>query len=117
MKSSRRSLFSLVLLVLVVSAGVQWWHGAREARLGETLAARVGPGDIHLLTSDTCDICTFARHWLRQHRVPFTECSIERDAQCARDYQATRSPGTPVVLVRGKPQVGFDPERLLAALG
>lgn len=117
MKSSRASVFSLVLLVLCVSAGTQWWHGAREAKLGQALASRVAPGDIRLLSSDTCEACHFARHWLTSHGVPFSECSIERDAQCAAALRAAQAPGTPVVMVRGKPQLGFDPRRVLEALG
>jgi hypothetical protein len=67
MKTSPRSLFSLEPLVLSVSAGVQWWHGLR-------------------------------------------------DAQCAERLRTLQAPGTPVILVPGKPQLGFDPERLLEAL-
>jgi hypothetical protein len=48
--------------------------------------------------------------------VPFSECLIERDAQCQADFDATRAPGTPVILVRGVPQLGFNPERVHAAL-
>ena len=101
----------------MVSAGVQWWHGARDARLGAELAAKAAPGDIRMLASDTCEVCKFARRWFTQHGVRFTECSIERDAQCAAEFAATRAPGTPVIVVRGKPQLGFDPARLVDALG
>lgn len=117
MKTPRRSVFSLVLLVLCVSAATQWWHGAREAKLGAALAARVAPGDIRLLSSDTCEACHFARHWLNEHGVAFSECSIERDAQCAEALRKANAPGTPVLVVRGKPQLGFDPRRVLEALG
>jgi hypothetical protein len=53
---------------------------------------------------------------MTENRVPFTECSIERDAACAAEFAATASPGTPVMLVRGQPQVGFSAERLLGSL-
>jgi hypothetical protein len=48
--------------------------------------------------------------------VAYTECSIERDAACKADFEASRSPGTPVLLVRRQVMVGFNPERLLAGL-
>jgi glutaredoxin len=117
MDARRRSLLSLVLLVLVVSAAVQWWHGWREARLGEALAQRAAAGDIHILASEHCDGCEFARHWLTQYGVRFTECSIDRDAKCAEALRALNLSATPVVLVRGKPQLGFDPQRVLDSLG
>jgi glutaredoxin len=116
MKTSPRSLLSLVLLVLAVSAGVQWWHGANEARLGAALAQRAAPGDIRLISSEHCDYCEAAKHWMTQHEVRFTECMIERDPECAAQFGATQSPGTPVLLVRGQRQVGFDPQRVLEAL-
>jgi glutaredoxin len=115
-KTSKRSLFGLVALVLAVSAASQWWTGRHEQRLGEQVAALAQPGDLRMLSSETCAICTVARGWFTEHRVPFGECLIERDAQCRADFDATRSPGTPVIVVRGVPQVGFNPERVHAAL-
>jgi glutaredoxin len=116
MAASRRALFSLIGLVLGTSAAVQAWHGWRQVRLGEQVAAAAQPGDIRIISSDTCEACVWTREWLQRHDVAFSECSIERDAACARDFAATRAPGTPVVLVRGRPQVGFDPRDVLAEL-
>jgi hypothetical protein len=115
-KTSKRSLFGLVVLVLAVSAASQWWVGRHEQRLGEQVAALAQPGDIRMLSSETCAICTVARGWFSENRVPFSECLIERDPQCRADFDATRSPGTPVILVRGVPQLGFNPERVRLAL-
>jgi glutaredoxin len=116
MKTSPRSLLGLVALVLALSAGVQWWHGAQDARLGEAIAQRAAPGDIRMIASDTCTYCAHARTWMGQYRVPFSECSIERDAACAAALRRSMAPGTPVIVVRGQHQVGFDPRRVLAAL-
>ena len=115
-KTSKRSLLGLVALVLAVSVASQWWVGRHEQRLGGQVAALAQPGDIRMLSSETCAVCTVARGWFTEHRVPFSECLIERDAQCQADFDATRSPGTPVILVRGVPQLGFNPERLRLAL-
>lgn len=116
MKTSPRSLFALVLLVLAVSLASQWWAGRQEQRVGRQVAALAQPGDIRMLASETCAICTVARSWFDEHRVPFSECLIERDAQCRADFDATRAPGTPVLIVRGVPQLGFNPERVRLAL-
>jgi len=117
MTTSRRSLLGLVLLVLAVSGGSQWVYGRHEAKLGEALAAKAMPGDIRLLSSETCGYCSIASAWLKQHRVPYEECVVEHDATCAATFQALQAPGTPVILVRGQPQLGFDPARILNALG
>lgn len=116
MSEARRSLIVLVLLVLGVGGATQWWAGRTQARLGEQLVARVAPGDIRLLSSTTCAYCAAARQWMRRQRVPFGECFIETDAACAAEFAAVGAPGTPVVLVRGRAQFGFDPQRVLDAL-
>lgn len=116
MAASRRSIVALVVLVLAVGAASQWWASRSEARLGEQLAALARPGDIRMLSSTTCAFCAAARQWLQQHRVHFDECFIENDAACARQFEHARAAGTPLVLVRGQAQLGFDPRRVRDAL-
>ena len=113
---SRRSVFGLVLLVAVVSLATQWWAGHSQATLGENMAALARPGDIQMLSSTSCAYCTVARRWMQQHEVPFNECFIETDAACAARFAALRAAGTPVLLVRGEPQTGFDARRVLDRL-
>jgi glutaredoxin len=113
---SPRSLLGLAALVLAISTGAGWWRGQAEQTLARDIAAAARPGDIEMLSSDSCVFCARARAWLQGHEVPFTECSIERDADCARRYRALAAPGTPTMLIRGQPQLGFDPERVRARL-
>ena len=115
-RSALRSLLGLAALVVVAGIAMQgfaWW--SRE-RLGAQVAASAGPGDIHMLASVTCVYCAEARAWFNANRVPFTECLIERDAQCAAKYNALMAPGTPVMLVRGKRLVGFSAQAVADAL-
>lgn len=116
MTVSPRSLAGLLALVLLFSLGSAWWRGRGEDALGARLAAAARPGDIRMLSSLTCVYCERARLWLGAQRVPFSECFIERDAACAQQYRALGARGTPTLLVRGQPQLGFDPQRVLAAL-
>ncbi len=116
MKASPRALLGLALLVAAVAGAQQWWVAHQRADVGSAVAALARPGDIHMLSSDDCSICVVARRWFTAHGVAYTECSIERDAACRADFEARRAPGTPVLLVRGVPQLGFNPERLRAAL-
>lgn len=111
-----RSLLSLVVLVLGMSAAAQAWHAHREAAVAQEVAELSRPGDIRMLASDTCSVCHTARQWMEANGVRYGECSIERDPQCAQLFQATMAPGTPVMLVRGQVQVGFQPPRMLEAL-
>lgn len=116
MSADRKPLIALVVLVALAAAGSQWWAARQQLALGRQLAAQAGPGDIRMLSSTTCGICASARVWFKVHEVKFDECFIETDRDCARLFEATRSPGTPVILVKGKPLVGFDPQRVRDAL-
>lgn len=106
-------LIGLIALVSVAWEGYRQWE---DQRMAERIAAAARPGDIRMLSSETCVFCTRARQWLTQHRIPFQECFIERDAVCAADFRALRAPGTPVLIVRQQMQVGFQPERVAQAL-
>jgi hypothetical protein len=113
---TRRALLSLALLILLVGGLSSWWAGRHQNNLGQAIAAQAAPGDIRMLSSETCAICTVARHWFQQHQVAHGECFIERDLACREAFQALRAPGTPVILVRGTPLLGFDPVRVRAVL-
>jgi glutaredoxin len=112
MPQRARSLLTLALIVLCVMAASRWWAGRHDSRLGDAMAALAAPGDIRMLSSTTCAYCAKARDWLREHEVAFAECFIETDAACAKQYEAVRAPGTPVMMVRGQPMLGFDAQRV-----
>lgn len=111
-----RSFIGLVALILVVGAATEGWRVWSERSVGREVAALARPGDIFMISSDTCVYCAQARAWFNAHDVPFGECSIERDAACAARFAALLAPGTPVILVRERPQVGFSPPRVAEAL-
>ncbi|MBS0304189.1 MAG: glutaredoxin family protein [Proteobacteria bacterium] len=111
-----RYLMAFIVLVLLVSAASQWWARRQQGAVGEQVARLAQRGDIRMIASDTCVVCLLARKWFGEHGVAYTECSIERDAPCRADFEALGAPGTPVIVVRGRPQLGFSPERLLDAL-
>jgi glutaredoxin len=111
-----KSLIGLAVIAAAAMAASQWWVATQEQRLGRQVAGLAGAGDIHMLSSNTCPICTRARLWFKANEVKFDECFIETDRQCALLFEATRAPGTPAILVRGQAQVGFDPRRIAARL-
>lgn len=106
-----------LLVVIAVTALASWvWRGHVAAEDGQRLAQRVRPGDIRMISSETCPYCRAARQWMTQQGVPFEECFIERDARCLADYQALGAVGTPTLVVRGQRVIGFDRARLLEIL-
>ncbi len=111
-----RPLVSLLVLVGVVWGGQRLLQGLNHHRQGESMRQLARDGDIRLISSETCRYCVLARQWLTNQRVPFSECLIERDAQCRREYERTGAQGTPTVLVKHQVQLGFAPAQVLEAL-
>jgi glutaredoxin len=111
-----RAVGVLIALVLALGGASQWWAQRHDDALGRELARSVRSGDLRMLSSETCIYCARARAWMNARQVPFDECMIERDAACAERYRAAGAPGTPVMLVRGQAQLGFDPERVLRSI-
>ncbi len=113
---TRREWLTLALIVAGVGSGSAAWRAHRNASLGDDVAAAAAPGDIRMLSSVSCGVCTAARAWFTEHGVPFSECFIERDAACLAEFQASGAPGTPLMKVRGRALLGFSPPALLEAL-
>lgn len=113
---ARRSLAGLAIAALLTAGAIQAIGAWSRDRLGGEVAAAARPGDIAMIGSVDCVYCAAARDWFAAHRVPYTECQIERDPVCAAAYQALSAPGTPLMLVRGKRLLGFDPRAVADAL-
>lgn len=116
MVRSRRKALWILLLILGIGATAHWWGQRQQVEVGQAFAALAGPGDVHMYSSDTCGSCAVARQWFQRYQVPFTECSIERDPTCRAEFDAMRAFATPIIVIRGQPTRGFDPEGLLEAL-
>jgi glutaredoxin len=106
------------LIVIGVAGLVGWpaFQAWRAGQVGEEIARLARPHDIQMVSSETCVYCASARHWFKTHDVPFDECFVERDGACMARYQAQGGPGTPLLFVRGQPQLGFSPQRVHEAL-
>jgi glutaredoxin len=114
--SRAASIGGLLALMLAATAAMQWWQGSSERRAYARLAALAQPGDIRMLSSESCAFCEAARRTMTTYRVRFDECFIERDADCKALYDATAARGTPTLLVRGQVQLGFSVQRVVGAL-
>lgn len=113
----RRSWLRPLLIALAAWLVLQSWQSYGDRKSGVALAALATPGDIVMLSSETCAYCKSASRFMTEHQIPFSECFIETDAACAERYREQQAPGTPTLLVRGDRQVGFDPDRIARALG
>ncbi len=112
-----RALLAMAVLGLAISAAGTWWRDHQASQVGQRIVARAAAGDIRMLSSVDCVFCARARQWMTAQGIGFNECFIERDAGCAAQYRALMMPGTPVMLVRGQAQAGFDPQWISRRLG
>jgi glutaredoxin len=115
-RATWKTALALCALVVGVGAAQQWWADRHDDALGREVSALAAPGDIRMLSSESCAVCQLARQWMVEHRVPFKECVVERDSACRAAHQATGALGTPVFIVRGRAQLGFTPQALKLAL-
>ena len=108
----------LVLVLLLVAAGAAAWgmRAYERHQLGERVAAAVKPGDIEMYSATTCGICKSAKRWFGAHDIPLQSCEIDRDGDCRKRFYALKGKGTPLFVIRGERQVGFDRERIAQAL-
>jgi glutaredoxin len=111
-----KELWSLAAVVGVALLAQSGFRHLSESRDAERLVALARPGDIRMISSETCPWCTVARRWMQAEGVPFEECLIERDTACADEFRARGGLGTPLLVVRGRSVLGFDRGAVLEAL-
>lgn len=68
--------------------------------------------------TEYCPWCHKAREFLKEHKVPFKDIDVGRDAKAAAEMiQKSGQQGVPVIDVNGEVIVGFDEKRLRKMLG
>lgn len=105
----RGSWKSLIVIVAVVVGGTQAWHWWRDERSAALIQQHVQPTDITMYTTSTCPYCAKARAWFSQHAIPWRECNVDTHATCMAMYEAQGAPGVPLMHVRGRWHLGFEP--------
>lgn len=105
-------------------AALAWWGAGELADRGadiqdnalKELAASVGPGDLRIYTSSTCDGCDRARAWLDRHAIAYAECDVG-EAACADELRALGATVVPHFVIRGRREMsGFHLLRLIGLL-
>ncbi len=82
-----------------------------------------GRSTVIIYGAEWCGACHEAAAYLRRKGIPYIEKDIEKDPQAAREMQSKlknagmRTGSIPVIDVRGKVMVGFNPASVDEALG
>lgn len=111
-----RGIKGLIVLMLVVWGVNQAWSAWKDHAVTKSLEGKAQADDILMLTTSTCPYCAAARRWMDKHEVSYRECDVETDAACRAQYESKGSPGVPLLKVKGRWQLGFDPQWLVLAL-
>ncbi|MBL8522732.1 MAG: hypothetical protein JNN20_03485 [Betaproteobacteria bacterium] len=95
-----------------VSAG----GGGGEGQLAR-LASSVQTGDVVVYSAVWCGTCTEAKAWMKSNGFKYTECDVERNADCANRFRELGGNAIPLVIVRGEAmRAGFDSNEFVDAV-
>jgi glutaredoxin-like YruB-family protein len=73
---------------------------------------------VMVYSTSTCPWCLRAKQFLRENNIEFEDTDVASDLQAAEEMiQKTGQTGVPVLDIDGEIIVGFDKERIKAALG
>jgi glutaredoxin len=112
-----RDTWSFLIALVLVFGGWELYQRHHDRGLGVQIARMALHGDIHMISSTTCVYCRQAKTWFEANDILFDECFVDTDRACAQEFEAHGAPGTPLIRVKGRWQLGFLPERVLSALG
>ncbi|WP_346200687.1 glutaredoxin domain-containing protein [Caldifermentibacillus hisashii] len=72
---------------------------------------------ITVYTTTHCPYCTMLKNFLTQQNIPFKEVNVEKDPiMMRRLVNQTGQFGVPQTEINGKWIIGYDPQRIMAAL-
>ncbi len=72
---------------------------------------------VSIYTTPSCTFCVKAKQWLRENRISYKEFNVATDQKKADEMvRKSGQMGVPVLDVHGKIIVGFDRDKIKAAL-
>jgi glutaredoxin len=74
------------------------------------------PPRVILYATRDCGHCRRLKAWLKQHRIPFREFDIQRNARAFREFQRHGGAGAPLLVVGDRVIRGFQPNHLAEQL-
>ncbi len=73
--------------------------------------------NVTIYTTTQCPYCHLLKGFLQQNNIPFQEVNVENDPAAMQEVvRQTGQMGVPQTEIDGKWIIGFDPERIVAAL-
>ncbi|MHB8914055.1 MAG: glutaredoxin family protein [Minisyncoccota bacterium] len=73
---------------------------------------------VTIYSTPTCHFCQITKDFLKQKGIAYTDYDVARDLEKRQEMiQRSGQMGVPVIFVGDEMIIGFDQERLTAALG
>ncbi|HLR81090.1 MAG TPA: glutaredoxin family protein [Bacillota bacterium] len=73
--------------------------------------------NVTVYTTSQCPYCVMIKNFLNDKEIPFKEVNVETKPEMMQQLvQKTGQMGVPQTEINGKWVVGFDPNRIMAAL-
>ncbi len=73
---------------------------------------------VKVYSTSTCSFCVRAKQYLTENNIEFENIDLSLDPQAGEEMvKISGQMGVPVIVIEGKVIVGFDKEKVDAALG
>jgi len=74
--------------------------------------------EVKVYSTPTCPWCVKAKEFLKEKKIKFEDYDVSKDSGKAEEMIGKSGQmGVPVIEVNGKIIVGFDPKKIIEALG
>ena len=72
---------------------------------------------VKIYTTPTCQWCKKTKDWLKQNNIKYTEKNVAKDRKARQEIiKKSGQTGVPVIDIKGKIIIGFDPKEIQKAL-
>lgn len=69
--------------------------------------------NVVVYSTSTCPWCHKAKEYLKSLKVPFKEVRVDQDPNGLKELmRLTNQMGVPVIVINGKPIIGFDRQKI-----
>ncbi len=69
--------------------------------------------NVVIYTTATCPWCHKAKDYLKQNKISFKEVRVDQDPSGLKELmRLTNQMGVPVIVINGKPIIGFDKQKI-----
>lgn len=69
--------------------------------------------NVVIYTTATCPWCSKAKDYLKSHKISFKEVRVDQNQSGLKELvKLTNQMGVPVIVINGKPIIGFDKQKI-----